>query len=208
MSISTSTLGSAIQAYRQSILAAAATAKPAGGDGSAAAAPIKAGPSATGASSAGPVVSAAATAKNEQVRQELEGLQTGIARDLRSALQAAGLSLTGTVAFKVAADGSLNLSGSASDKANITQVLNANTRAPTLASRIQQLNQKVDACDAANTRTAAMSSAARYAGAGQSGNVLALYQTLISQNSGASAVFAVSAQASQLAFSGAVNAKA
>ena len=200
------TLGSAIAAYRQAIgVAGGSTNKSdAKGTGTASSSTgSTATTAATSSSSAG-----GTSAKAAQVRQELDGLQTGIAQDLRSALKRAGLSLTGTVSFKVNTNGSLDITGSAADKAAVSKALNADSQQPSLASRIQSLDKRVEAYDAANTRNAALSSAARYAGRGQAANVMTLYQTLLSQNSSSSAVFSVSAQGSQLAFSGSVNATA
>ena len=201
-----STLSQRIQAYRQSILTAAGTSQQAGSAAIGPHVPAQSGTAPLATSSTAAASATAAQPKGadaDKVRLDLDGLQSGIAKDLRTAMQRAGLSLTGTLTCKVKSDGSLDIAGNAADKASAAKVLNAT---PTLARRIGRIFGQ--AYDAANTRQAAMSSAARFAGAGQSGQILALYQTLVGQVGGSAAVFSVSAQGSQLAFSGSVSTRA
>ena len=205
MNLRTDTLGSGIQAYRQSILGSASPAK---ADGSSSNGPAVKTSAATASPKIASTIASVDKGKTDRVRQELDGLQTGIATDLRSALSMAGLKLEGTVNFKVNAKGVLDITGSPADKVQINQVLSADRGVPSLSTRIRSLDQKVAAHDTANTRSAAMASAARHTAPGQSANLMRLYQSLVSQNSGSSAVFSVSGKASQLSFSGAVNAKA
>ena len=206
--VSTSSLSSAIAAYRSSILGTTTT--------TAGQTTTKAGDTTTKASTKAAEKTQAATrtapatgtaaAKTQQIRQTLDKLQQGIAKDLKAALQKAGVSLTGTVDFSVGANGALKVAGNAKDQANVQAVLSADRSTPSLAARIKSLDQRVELYDSQNTRSAALTTAARQAGKGS--NVLDLYQSMMSQNTKASAVFSVSDKSSQLAFSGALNSTA
>lgn len=204
--VSTSSLSSAIAAYRSSILGTTTT--------TAGQTTTKAGDTTTKASTKAAektqattrTAPATATAKTQQIRQTLDKLQQGIAKDLKAALQKAGVSLTGTVDFSVGANGALKVAGNAKDQANVQAVLSADRSTPSLAARIKSLDQRVELYDSQNTRSAALTTAARQAGKGS--NVLDLYQSMMSQNTKASAVFSVSDKSSQLAFSGALNSTA
>lgn len=122
---------------------------------------------------------------------------------LHLTLQKAGLSLTGTVAFSVCINGALKVSGNAKDHANVQAALNADRSSPSLTARIKSLDQRAEQHNNQNTRSAALTAAARQAGRGC--NVLELYQSMMSLNAPASAVFSVSEKSSQLAFFRALN---
>lgn len=200
-----SAFSGAIHAYREAILAGPNAAKPSGGHSSSGSSTIK--PVAVPPAAA-PAMNERTRAAAERVRRELDSLQSGIAKDLRAAMGRTGQALIGTVSFQVDSRGQMQISGNEKDKANVQKALAADKLVPTLTSRIKSLDKRLEAYDLANTRAVAMSSAARVTGPGLSRNVMNLYQTLVSQNSGSTAVLSVSARESGLAFAGALSVKA
>ena len=147
------------------------------------------------------------SARAAAARQHLNMLQKSLAKDINAALAKAGQKLSGTVEFSVGADGKLTISGDEKDKAKMAAVLKADKSVPSMASRLADLDKQAEAFDKQNVQASAMSTAARRAGK-SSQNLLALYQSLMSSQTSASAVFSMSASTSQLAFKGAVSTSA
>lgn len=140
-------------------------------------------------------------------RQQLNKLQLGLAQDLRAALTKAGAHLSGTVDFNVGANGKLTLTGSEADKAKVQAVLAADKSVPSLSSRLTALDKQAESFDRQNLQSIAISTAIRTGGKSAQ-NVLAKYQSLMSQQPSSAAVFSLSDKTSQLAFNGAVDTKA
>ena len=140
-------------------------------------------------------------------RQHLNLLQHSLAKDLRAALTKAGQALTGTVDFSLTADGKLSMSGSEMDKAKVAAVLAADKSSPSLSSRLTDLNKQAAAFDRQSVQSNAAMAAARQAGKGAQ-NLMALYQSMMTSQAASTAVFSLSDKTSQVAFSGALAAKA
>lgn len=147
--------------------------------------------------------SAQTTARSAAGRLQLNMLQQGLAKDIKAALAKAGKQLTGTVDFTLGSDGKLSVSGNDKDKASITAILNADKSVPSLVSRLTSLNKQAEVFDRQSVQANALSTAARYAGK-NSQNLLAMYQSLMSNQSSSSTVFSMSDKTSQVAFKGAV----
>ena len=143
---------------------------------------------------------AAGTGRNAAVSHELEARQKALAGDLRAALAKAGVKLGGAVEFSVSSSGDVQVRGSEADKAAVQGVLKADTRQPSLASRIA--TQAQDALKLSQTiqQGAAISQAAQRAKS--SGSVISLYSSLMQQAGTAHVVFSVSAASSALSFPG------
>jgi hypothetical protein len=137
----------------------------------------------------------------------LDKQQAALAADLRAAMATAKVKLSGAVDFSVSSKGDVTVKGSDADKAAVTAFLKADASQPSFASRIAtqasdalQLSSKIQ-------ERAAISQAARYAG--KSGNVLALYSSLMQQSSASSAaVFSLGTDSSSLNFPGSLSTKA
>jgi len=140
-------------------------------------------------------------------RQHLNLLQNGLAKDLRAALTNAGQSLTGTVDFSLTSSGKLSVSGNDHDKAQVAAILSSDKSVPSLSSRLTDLNKQAAAFDRQNVQSSAAMVAASQAGKGTQ-NLMALYQSMMASQAASTAVFSISDKTSQVAFSGAVTAKA
>ncbi len=149
---------------------------------------------------------AASTPKAALAEQTLDRQQAQLATDLRTAMDRAGVKLTGSVEFSVASDGKVDVTGAAADKAATTAFLRADTSKPGFASRIA--TQAKDALKLSGTlqQTAAVSQAARYAGS--AGNVMSLYTSLMQKSGTTPAVFTLGASSSSLTYAGALATKA
>ena len=145
--------------------------------------------------------------KSALARQQLNKQQLALAKDLRAALTKSGAQLDGTVDFSVDANGKLSVSGSDADKAKVQAALAADKSTPSLSSRLASLDKQAESFDKQNMQAIAISTAVRMAGKSTQ-NIMATYQSLMNQQSASSAVFSLSDKTSQLAFNGAVDAKA
>jgi len=140
-------------------------------------------------------------------RQHLNLLQHSLAKDIRAALSKAGQSLTGTVDFRLTADGKLSMSGNDKDKAKVAAVLAADKSVPSLSSRLTDLNKQAASFDRQSVQSNAAMAAARQAGKGAQ-NLMTLYQSMMTSQTASTAVFSLSDKGSQVAFSGALAASA
>lgn len=143
------------------------------------------------------------TARSAAARLQLNMLQQGLAKDIKAALTKAGKQLTGTLDFTLGSDGKLTVSGNDKDKASIAAVLNTDKSTPSLTARLTSLHKQAEAFDRQSVQANALSTAARYAGK-NSQNLLAMYQSLMSNQSSSTTVFSMSDKTSQVAFKGAV----
>jgi hypothetical protein len=136
----------------------------------------------------------------------LDKQQAALATDLRAALGKANIKLSGPVDFSVSAAGAVAIKGAEADKAAVTAFLKADTTQPGFSTRIA--TQARDALKLSGTiqQSAAISQAARYAG--NSGGVMALYNSLMQQSGTSTAVFSVGAGSSSLTYPGALATKA
>jgi hypothetical protein len=140
-------------------------------------------------------------------RQHLNLQQQSLAKEIRSALSKAGQTLSGTVDFSLGSDGKLSMSGSDADKARINALLAADKSVPSLTTRLTNLAKQAQAFDKQSVQTNAAMVAARQAGK-TTQNLVTLYQSIMASQSTSKAVFSLSDKSSQVAFSGAVEAKA
>lgn len=150
---------------------------------------------------------AAGSFKASTAQRALETRQATLAGELRSALDKAGVKLSGAVEFSLDSHGSLAVSGQAADKAAVQTFLAADRSRPGFASRLSALAQDADAHSGTVRQSAAISQAARMA-SGPNG-VLSLYANLMKQQDSHAAVFSLSAsQGSSLTYPGMLASKA
>lgn len=149
---------------------------------------------------------AAASTKHASAIQALETRQQQLATDLRTALNKAGIKLTGSIEFSVKSDGSVDVKGSAADKAAVQSFLKADASQPSLASRIAGQAREALQLSATLQQSAAISQAAK--AAKSASGVMALYTSLMQQSATSSVSFAVSATGSSLTYPGSLAARA
>jgi hypothetical protein len=146
------------------------------------------------------------TPQNSTAIRTLDKQQAALGNDLRAAMNKANVKLTGTIEFSVGSDGAVDVKGNDADKAAVKAFLKADTGLPSFANRIAtQAKSALDISSKLQER-AAISQAARYAGA--SGNVMAMYSSLMAQGSTTTAVFSVSTTSSSLSYPGSLSTKA
>ncbi|HSI47447.1 MAG TPA: hypothetical protein VLA61_04230 [Ideonella sp.] len=198
--------GAGMSAYINALLAKAngtAGTTDADSSGTAAATPTTAAAKAAVAAS---LASAAHSFKSTSAQHKLDQKQTALATDMRAAMAKAGVKLSGSVAFSVDAKGGLTVEGSDKDKAAVTAFLKADASKPGFSSRLGALSTEASALSATIRQSAAISQAARYAGA--SGNVMAMYTSLLKQQDATPATFALSAANSSLTYAGVLSSTA
>ncbi len=149
---------------------------------------------------------AAASTKHASAIQALETRQQQLATDLRTALDKAGVTLTGSIEFSVKSDGSVDVKGSAADKAAVQSFLKADASQPSLASRIAGQAREALQLSATLQQSAAISQAAK--AAKSASGVMALYTSLMQPSATSSVSFAVSATSSSLTYPGSLAARA
>jgi hypothetical protein len=158
------------------------------------------------ATKAAALQAAGKTPQNSVALKALDRQQAVLANDLRSAMSKANVKLTGAVEFSVGSDGAVDIKANDADKAAVKAFLNADKGSPGFASRIAtQARDALELSTSLQTR-AAISQAARFAG--KSGNVMAMYSSLMQQSSASTAVFSFSATASSLSYPGSLSTKA
>lgn len=143
---------------------------------------------------------AAGTAKASSAVHSLDTAQKTLAKELRAAMDKAGVKLTGAIEFSVKADGSVDIKGSEADVAATKAFLKADTSQPSFATRIA--TQARDALKLSTTiqQSAAISQAAKLAKT--AGGVMSLYTSLMQQTNATSVVFSVSSASSSLTYPG------
>jgi len=171
------------------------------GSGSAAAATTDARSKASLAATAQAALAAASGSHKASVAAHaLDKQQTALSKELRTAMSQAGVKLTGPVDFSLGSDGVLTVSGSAADEAATASFLKADTRKPSLASRLTSMVQDAGELSATIQQRAAISQAARYGAS--SGGVMSLYASLMQQSNATPAVMTFSAASSALTYPG------
>jgi hypothetical protein len=172
----------------------------------------------TAAAAATPTTAAAKTAANAALsaasqrfgstsaQHKLDQKQAALAADMRSAMSRAGISLSGAVEFSLAGDGSLKVDGSDEDKAAVTAFLKSDAGTPGFAARLTSLAAEAGALSTSIRQSAAISQAAKYAGRG--GDVMSLYNSLLTQQDSTPAAFALSASTSSLTYPGVLSSEA
>jgi len=199
--------GAGMSAYINALLAKASGA--AGTTGSSTDSANAAATPATVAAKAAAAASLAAASqsfKSTSAQQKLDQKQTALATDMRAAMAKAGVALSGPVAFSVDAKGGLTVEGSDKDKAAVAAFLKADASKPGFSSRLSALSTEASALSATIRQSAAISQAARYAGA--SGNVMSMYSSLLAQQDATPATFSLSAASSSLTYAGVLSSKA
>jgi hypothetical protein len=186
--------GAAMSAYASSLLSSRSDT---GSSGTSAATPAS---TALKAAAAAALDKASHTFKATSAQHSLEQKETALAGDLRSALSASGVKLSGSVEFSIGSDGTLAMTGSDADKQAVGKFLKSDKSQPSFTSRVTTLAGQADALSATIRQNAAISQAARYAG-GPSG-VMSLYSTLMQQQDSTPAVFTLSASGSSLTYPG------
>ena len=149
---------------------------------------------------------AGSTHKASVAGHALDKQQATLATDLRAAMGKAGVKLASTVEFSVGSDGTVDIKGSAADKAATTAFLKADTSNPSFATRIATQARDALKVSATIQQNAAISQAARYGG--KSGGVMSLYTSLMQQSNTTTAVFSFAAGASSLTYPGSLTTKA
>ena len=138
--------------------------------------------------------------------QALDKQQAMLAGDLRTAMVKAGVKLTGSVDFSVSSDGKVDLKGTDTDTSAMKAFLRADTSRPSFATRIAAQAKDALKLSTHVQQNAAISQAARFGG--KPSGVMSLYNSLMQQSSGSTAVFNVSATSSSLSYPGSLTAKA
>lgn len=149
---------------------------------------------------------AAGMAKSKTAISALEASQKTLASDMRTAMEKAGVKLTGTLEFAVKGDGSVEIKGSDADKAAAKAFLKADSSQPSFATRIASQARDALKLSASLQQSAAISQAARHAKS--SSGVMSMYTSLMQQSGGSAAVFSLSATSSSLIYPGSLAANA
>lgn len=208
-SVSASISGSTLSSYLDSLLDKARTAKPEpatqSGDGAAAglASPAQ---SRLQQSTQAALQAAAGSFRAHTAQRALESRQASLGHELRSALEKAGVKLTGTVEFSRDDQGALAVEGNAQDKAAVRSFLANDPSKPGFTARLTALAQEADAHSGTVRQSAAISQAARMA-SGPSG-VMSLYASLMKQQDSHAAVFSLSATQTSLSYPGMLTSQA
>jgi len=193
--------GTALSAYVSSLLDKTGTAQ---GQGQAQAADTPAAKSMKAGAQAAQSA-ASHSARSTSAQQHLEQDQQSLAKDLRAALSASGVSLEGPVEFSVGSGGGLAVHGSEKDQAAVRAFLKNDTRKPGFVTRLASLTSQATQLSTGLQQTAAISQAAKY---GKVGNVMSLYSSYLQQHETAPAVFSLSASSSSLSYPGVLASKA
>lgn len=160
---------------------------------------------ATSASSHAAMQRMAGSHKFASAGQALEAQQQALAKDLRGAMEKAGVKLSSAVDFSVSSSGKVEVKGNDADKAAMKAFLAKDTSSPSFASRIATQAQDAMKLSSNIQQSAAISQAAKFARSAS--GVKSLYASMM-QAAPTTVTFTLSSASSSLTYPGSLTAQA